>query len=454
MNLINQYYTGNNAENYESIRNFRPKWRFEEETFVNILDELHDEIKSIIDAPVGTGRFLEHYKKYKDGIYLYAIDYSSDMLKIVQEKCDAEQTEVIKHDIINKKLDVLSDLTVCYRFLNLFSWNESSKALENLFSASKKYILFTIRLVENDYQEEMFIENKIYLHRNEDIHSLIVKSDFKIVKKFTFKDHRTGTYTIFLCKRHDNVISSRVNKNNRAIFQTGLNSGTMKVKIYQAHNDNHARFIEKISSLFSDIFPHTKAKTREFVEADWVDGSVLGLNDWTVSLELLNKIYSLKCADESSFDYVEDLIIPRFYLAHPLVGIDICDKIVSKLKTEALRYEQKISHPDLQPSNIIKTKTGFKIIDNELLCKTRYHRIDILNLVYNYNEADRKNIFQAYFKITNLKSDIFNEESDFLNTLWLARQVGSFLIKNKPMMILATMKKYFNNENILPFTLE
>ena len=41
-------------------------------------------LNSIIDIPIGTGRFLEFYKKYTFDIY--GVDISADMLKKTKEK--------------------------------------------------------------------------------------------------------------------------------------------------------------------------------------------------------------------------------------------------------------------------------------------------------------------------------------------------------------------------------
>ena len=86
MNIIKKYYQGDNAKNYEEGRSKSLKWRFESDTLEAVIRNVKNEIGSIIDAPVGTGRFIPFYKKELKGKKIYLLDYSDDMLKITKKR--------------------------------------------------------------------------------------------------------------------------------------------------------------------------------------------------------------------------------------------------------------------------------------------------------------------------------------------------------------------------------
>lgn len=194
-------YSGERAAEYESARSDDPKWKFEEDALVEAVSILSHEIQSIIDAPVGTGRFLEKYTSIRESIQIIGIDYSDDMLNIARRKNSSANIRFIEHDIINKYIPVEADLVVCFRFLNLVCTEAASMSLSNLMRSAKKYILFSIRTVPDYCNEEKKIENKIYLHKISDIDRVIVANHFATISRVFFSDTRRGHYSVILCRR-------------------------------------------------------------------------------------------------------------------------------------------------------------------------------------------------------------------------------------------------------------
>ena len=451
--IIEEYYSGNNADYYEDKRRTNPKWQFENDVLNSVIKEFKSEITCIIDAPVGTGRFLDAYKAFKSKMNIYGIDYSADMLKVAAEKSDLHNISFIEQDIINKKLNITADLSVCYRFLNLINFKDAAKTLSNLLLSTQKFSLFAIRTIEDDYMGETFIENKIYLHKRKYIERVINEKNFEILKRFEYPDKREGQYTILLCRKVNNnhmILSSRINKNLNLIYTYGDNEP--KGKIYQVKDNNHAKFIENISKReeIRKYFPKINSIQNEYVDSEWVKGELVESSDWLSVINLLSEIQNLNFSEESSFDYVEDLMLPRFYLTYPVTGIDLYNKIVEIIKEESERYTPKISHPDIIPGNVVNCEGVYRIIDNELLCYTIYHRIDIFNLLYNLEPENRLPVFNKYLKLTRLSINDLISEQKFLQALWLARQVGSFIRKEKPQSAIIVINSYMKGENILP----
>ena len=453
-NLIIANYSAQNAKEYEENRNNNPKWKFEDDALDSVLNEFKSEIKDIIDAPIGTGRFLDKFQVLGEQIQIFGIDYSSDMLKIASEKSNLKNISFSQQDIINNKLDVSGDLTICFRFLNLINWEDAKKTLNNLFTSSKKYFIFSIRTIDDNYTGETFIENKIYLHRKTDVEKIIKENYFEILKRFEYKDKRQGDYSLILCKKNKNILSCRVNKNFKIIYNFDQNNS--KGKIYQVKDHAHANFLKHIttSSQIQGLFPKIKDIQNEFIHAEWSEGERVEAIEWDKVIELLVKIQGVQNYNESSFDYVENLILPRFYLTLPIIGLDFYNRIISMIKTGSGKYQKKVSHPDVIPDNVLKTSSGYKIIDNELLCYSKHHRIDILNSIYNLKPEYRENILLKYLVLSGLDYNILKEEYSYLQALWLARQAGSFIIKGKVESTILIIKKYLNQENILPFKIK
>ena len=450
--IIQEYYSGDKVDVYESKRKENPKWTFEEDTLDLVLEKYSSDIKDIIDAPVGTGRFMDKYKSLDPKIKICGLDYSPEMLRLASERRNGNNNiSFVQHDMINVPLGFSADLTICYRFLNLFDWDNSAKALTNLLSATRKISVFTVRLVEDDYDGDTFIENKIHLHKRSEVEKVVLENDFSISEVFEFSDAREGQYSVLICKKNYSILSSRINKNFKAIYTYG--DTDPKGKIYQVKDNAHAKFIEEVTNLseLKQYFPKVNNINDDFIDAEWIEGELVDSSEWVKVIEKLVEIQKLQFNSDSSFDYVEDLVMRRFKLALPIIGDQLYEWIITAIKGGADKYEKKVSHPDIIPGNILHTQEGYMIIDNELMCYTPYHRIDILNTLNNLRPANRENVLIRYLELSELQFDVLEKEYNFLQALWLARQVGSFIVKEKVQQALSIVVDYLNDKNILPF---
>src|SRR3990170_2451843 len=84
-------YTGEMAETYDSKRTLSKKWQLEQDVVHRILESMPHGI-TLIDVPVGTGRFVELYHKL--GIAASGVDISKDMIARAGEKAGALDAKI------------------------------------------------------------------------------------------------------------------------------------------------------------------------------------------------------------------------------------------------------------------------------------------------------------------------------------------------------------------------
>lgn len=137
-------YAGRNAENYERQRSGK-KWVSEDRAVEQLLTHV-GKGSSILDVPVGTGRFIPFFnaRKFKT----YGVDASADM--IAQARTNAERigarVRLIKGDILSLPYDDDTfDLVTCIRFLNLIDWRGVDLVLHELTRVSRDKIMIGVR---------------------------------------------------------------------------------------------------------------------------------------------------------------------------------------------------------------------------------------------------------------------------------------------------------------------
>lgn len=121
LDVATGHYYGENASTYDKIRHKQKRWSKEHKIIERILKEKKLEKKdfSVIDVPVGTGRFFSLYQELD--IEALGIDVSSDMLDIA-----ASQRKRMDYDISLKfgdarflpVPDAAYDVMICLRFIN------------------------------------------------------------------------------------------------------------------------------------------------------------------------------------------------------------------------------------------------------------------------------------------------------------------------------------------------
>jgi len=163
-------YHGDIAEGYDAKRVNHPKWTTEQKIIEELLSEL-PEGSTVLDCPVGTGRFLDVYKKKK--ITFIGADISGDMLiqsalKLVpQAKVEEwvavcnKQNEIIPLRIKDKGALVIGDIrkigledqsvdaAVMVRLTRGLSPDDCKVALKELQRVTKSRIIWTARVANH-----------------------------------------------------------------------------------------------------------------------------------------------------------------------------------------------------------------------------------------------------------------------------------------------------------------
>lgn len=158
-------YRGRKAATYEQIRKKQERWHEENTVVERWLTQLHP--RSVLDVPVGTGRFFGIYKKL--GVLRVAgVDCSDEMLALARKKLRGETvlTE-FKHgyqaldsgdgkkriwylqqgDARNLKDFKKLDVAVCVRFLDLIDEKAMHQVVNQLCDHAS-YVICTIRFGE------------------------------------------------------------------------------------------------------------------------------------------------------------------------------------------------------------------------------------------------------------------------------------------------------------------
>jgi len=188
-------YSGQRAREYEATRHKQAKWRWEELVVTQVLARLDGEIASVIDAPVGTGRFLGLYR-----VPAVGYDVSADMLNVARELHPG--AVLYKRDLVREALPEAADLVVSVRFLNLLDTPGALAALGHLLNAARKYALFTCRMAPAGYRGPWRV-GRVYIHEREAVVGTIERHGFqiKIPDSRVFSDAVGGEYNLLLARR-------------------------------------------------------------------------------------------------------------------------------------------------------------------------------------------------------------------------------------------------------------
>lgn len=133
-------YGTHEAAGYEEERKKEPLW-WQEEQFISEYFASH-KARIILDAPVGTGRFLDHYGNVDMAV---GIDISEEMLKQSSRKLAdlrVANIQLIRGDIFKLEFDDnYFDLVICWRFAHLVPENLLADALRELGRVTSGEIL-------------------------------------------------------------------------------------------------------------------------------------------------------------------------------------------------------------------------------------------------------------------------------------------------------------------------
>lgn len=146
-------YRGRKAETYEAVRRTQRRWKIENEVVERMLRELRP--GSVLDCPVGTGRFLPLYRELSVPT-VHCVDVSEEMLALARKKKMRwgvlHRDRVILEQGDASKLrwgeDTL-DVVVCVRFLDLIEEEALRRVVRELCRVARRAVILTVRLGES-----------------------------------------------------------------------------------------------------------------------------------------------------------------------------------------------------------------------------------------------------------------------------------------------------------------
>jgi len=181
-------YRGKMASGYEAKRRRQIRWSIENATVEQMLSDLRPGA-TLLDCPVGTGRFTELY--LRRGIAFTGVDASSEMLDLAREKLHLRTVSVSvggKSTVTARvqegdatKLDFKSrsfDVAVCVRFLDLIDDETMRRVVRELTRVARRRIVLTIRLGEK-YAPKV----NTATHNDKKFRSLISLSGWEIAEE-------------------------------------------------------------------------------------------------------------------------------------------------------------------------------------------------------------------------------------------------------------------------------
>ena len=209
-NKLAETYTGNTAERYDEKRSASQKWHEENLVIGSFLSQLPAKSR-LLDVPVGTGRFIELYKKHR--ITATGVDISNDMIGVASAKATQLQAKITlrQGSVLDLKFpDGAFDCAMCVRLMNWLRSEEMDQAIGQLSRVSKKHLILGIRShgrKSNAFQRFMtLIRQKTskssrkwhaIIHDKAEIDATFQKHALKIVQQQTVPHGREGTDYIF-----------------------------------------------------------------------------------------------------------------------------------------------------------------------------------------------------------------------------------------------------------------
>lgn len=174
-------YHGAMAANYETKRTKQERWDLENAAVAEMLAKLKP--KTVLDVPVGTGRFIPVYDKLKVKD-VTAIDVSDTMLDLAKKKMKKVKSKLYV-DFVCKDVRKLKynksegkpDVSVCVRFLDLIDEKAMQEVMIKLMELTGKAIITTIRFGPKYKPKSNTAE-----HDEQKFRAMVKKRGWKIVK--------------------------------------------------------------------------------------------------------------------------------------------------------------------------------------------------------------------------------------------------------------------------------
>lgn len=146
-------YQGAVAQDYVAIRSGTWQWRREQEIAGELIRSLPQGSK-ILDAPVGSGRFVQEYLNC--GHTAIGVDISEDMLvQAVKEAKDSRALSFYRADVENLPLENEAvDCIICFRLANWLPLSALERTVQEFRRVTTNTVILHVRVAE---QPELWV---------------------------------------------------------------------------------------------------------------------------------------------------------------------------------------------------------------------------------------------------------------------------------------------------------
>lgn len=181
-------YHGRKAETYDEVREKQARWGWENEHVARMLDASAPRYDTILDCPVGTGRFIQTYANMGVRV-LQGLDISTEMLALARKKVPRKMLMYATVDLRvgdASKMDLPDashDVAVCVRFLDLIDEAAMVAVVKELCRVARRAVILTIRL-GNKYVPKSNTSE----HDTKKFHALVKKLGWKVEESVLFRD--------------------------------------------------------------------------------------------------------------------------------------------------------------------------------------------------------------------------------------------------------------------------
>ena len=182
---VGNVYHGKEATDYDEKRFRKKQWQVEEAFMKEFLQKVKP--KTVLDVPVGTGRFLPLYDCPVTGV-----DISYQMLQQAKKKASLlkkKYTQVYE-SIYNYTPKQVFDLVVCVRFLY---WAQDLEILKK-FPKWGRFTILSIWLGPNEIQ---FTDGKKF-HKESDFNEMLLQAGLSVFTKKIIEQKKESTHYMFL----------------------------------------------------------------------------------------------------------------------------------------------------------------------------------------------------------------------------------------------------------------
>lgn len=142
-----QQYSGEGARDYDNRRQHSSRFKREVEVFSQLTTGV--QASCVIDAPIGTGRWVETY--HERGWRVVGVDLSADMLKQASRKVQSvgsQKIQLVRGNLLDAKftagLNERFDLAICIRFMNWVPTDQAFTAVRNLEATGARQMILGV----------------------------------------------------------------------------------------------------------------------------------------------------------------------------------------------------------------------------------------------------------------------------------------------------------------------